>query len=264
MNKKAYEELELRDDYMFGAVMSIEENCKRLLEIVLNIKIARLEYTETQKTISLAYDSKGIRLDVFVTDEKGNAYTVEMQTTADQNLPKRSRYYHALTDLSLLSRGADYERLPANILIFICTFDPLGDGRYIYRFRNICTDGRSTELNDGTVKIFLNTKGSRGKISRELKALLDYIDGGAVTDSYTKKLDSDVLNIKIDRNRRLDYMKYELNMLDARKEGIAIGEKQGEERFRLLLKKLVADDRLSELENPDLDLNGLFEEYGIR
>ena len=44
--EEKYIRLELRDDYMFGAVMSNEKNCRKLLEIILGIRIAKLDYTE--------------------------------------------------------------------------------------------------------------------------------------------------------------------------------------------------------------------------
>ena len=47
---KRLEELEIWDDFMFGAVMSNKELCKHLLEIILQKKIRDIRYTELQKT----------------------------------------------------------------------------------------------------------------------------------------------------------------------------------------------------------------------
>ena len=46
---KRIEELEIWDDFMFGAVMSNKELCKHLLEIILQKKIKDIRYTELQK-----------------------------------------------------------------------------------------------------------------------------------------------------------------------------------------------------------------------
>ena len=51
---KAYEELELQDDFMFSMVMRDPKYCKPFLETVLGIKIAKIEYLEPQKTIDLS------------------------------------------------------------------------------------------------------------------------------------------------------------------------------------------------------------------
>ena len=65
---KPIEELELADDYMFMAVMRDEEICTELLERLLKIKIEKVEYPELQKEIRPYYESKGVRLDVYVKD----------------------------------------------------------------------------------------------------------------------------------------------------------------------------------------------------
>ena len=87
---KRLEELEIWDDFMFGAVMSNKELCKHLLEIILQKKIRDIRYTELQKTIDLQYDAKSIQLDVYVEDDLDSVYNIEIQTTNEKNLPKRS------------------------------------------------------------------------------------------------------------------------------------------------------------------------------
>ena len=94
---KRLEELEIWDDFMFGAVMSNKELCKHLLEIILQKKIKDIRYTELQKAINLQYDAKSIRLDVYVEDDTESVYNIEIQTTNEKNLPKRSRYYQGMT-----------------------------------------------------------------------------------------------------------------------------------------------------------------------
>lgn len=41
MRKKTLQELTIIDNFMFGAVMMIPENCKRFLELALGIEISR-------------------------------------------------------------------------------------------------------------------------------------------------------------------------------------------------------------------------------
>ena len=41
-NIKRFEELEIRDDFMFGVIMRNPKYCKPFLETVLNIKIERI------------------------------------------------------------------------------------------------------------------------------------------------------------------------------------------------------------------------------
>lgn len=109
------------------------ELCKGTLERLSGISIDYIEYPEEQKIIDIAKDSKSVRLDVYLRDEKGIVYNVEMQTANGKNLPKRSRYYQGMIDLNAIEKGADYNELPQSLVIFICTFDVFGKAEGIIK-----------------------------------------------------------------------------------------------------------------------------------
>ena len=203
---KTLEQLTIVDDFMFGAVMRDPKLCKPLLEMVLGVKIARIEYPELQKTVSERYDSKSIRLDVYVQDDAGTVYDIEIQTTNKKHLPRRVRYYQGLIDLNILEKGEDYMALRKSFVIFICTYDPFGKDRYVYTFENRCREDASVALGDDAVKIVLNTKGTVGEISGELKALLRYMDGMEPESAYTQILNKAVTEIKADEKWRREFM----------------------------------------------------------
>jgi len=210
LKKRSIEDLTIADDFMFGAVMSDPKLCKPLLEYILNIKIKSIEYPELQKVIDKRYDSKGIRLDVYIEDDKNTVYNIEIQTTSSKNLPKRMRYYQGLIDLHTIDKGEDYLKLKKSFVIFICTYDPFGEGRYIYTFRNRCDENTDMTLNDDTAKIVVNSTGTQGEINDELKAALDYIAGRAPTMPYSKDLDKAVGKVKNDEKWRERFMKLSL------------------------------------------------------
>lgn len=81
MKMKKYEELELRDDFMFSRIMSNPKFVKPLLETILGVKIRKIVYPQTQKTIDLSLQAKGIRLDVYVEDDQNTVFNLEMQTS---------------------------------------------------------------------------------------------------------------------------------------------------------------------------------------
>ena len=64
-NKK-FDELELKDDFMFYLIMGQERYCKPFLEIILETEIEKLEYHVSQASIEHRPLSKGGRLDVYV------------------------------------------------------------------------------------------------------------------------------------------------------------------------------------------------------
>ena len=102
---KKYEELTIKDDFMFGIIMRNPKYCKTFLETVLDVKISRIEYPETQKTIDISLSSKSIRLDIYVEDGKNTVYNIEMQSALYKYIPKRSRYYQDMIDLNILEKG---------------------------------------------------------------------------------------------------------------------------------------------------------------
>ena len=224
---RKYEELTLSDDYMFGAVMNDPECCKPLIELILGKKVARIEYPELQKSVWNAYGAKGIRLDVYVKDEEETVYDMEIQTGFSDGLPKRTRYYQGQIDLSVLSRGNGYESLKKSFVIFICRFDPFGEGRYQYTFENRCLENPSLPLGDGTQKIFLNTKGKTGDISDGLRNFLRYLENQTPADTYTEHLEEKVAKAKDNEEGRAGFMKYELEMAELERKSIAKGRTEG-------------------------------------
>ena len=90
---KAWDELTICDNFLFLKVMQNKRICKRLIEKILGIRIRKISYPVTEKNIDIRYDSKSVRLDVFVEDDNGTLYDIEMQTTdgdTPDELPKRA------------------------------------------------------------------------------------------------------------------------------------------------------------------------------
>ena len=134
IRRKTLKELTIKDNFMFGAVMCDENNCRRLLELVLGFPIERVEVSK-EKSMIYHPEYKGVRLDVYAKDENHTHYNVEMQAVAHAALGKRARYYHSQMDMDLLVSGKEYVELPNTYIIFICDFDPFGLGKYRYTFR---------------------------------------------------------------------------------------------------------------------------------
>ena len=76
---KTIQQLNLEDDFLFAKVMSDKEVCRKVLEKILGVSIREVSVPATQKTINTLYDGKGIRLDVYLNDNEGTVYNVEME-----------------------------------------------------------------------------------------------------------------------------------------------------------------------------------------
>ena len=83
--KKTLSELTIKDNFVFGAVMCEEDNCRKFLEMVLDFPIERVEVNK-EKSIVYHPEYKGVRLDVYAKDEKNTHYNVEMQAIKEPAL----------------------------------------------------------------------------------------------------------------------------------------------------------------------------------
>ena len=246
---KKFEELELRDDFMFGVVMRDPKYCKPFLETILGIKISHIEYPKSQKAIDLSADAKSVRLDVYVEDGKNTVYDIEMQTTKEDNLPKRMRYYQGMIDLNILEKGEGYRKLKRSFVIFICTFDLFGEGRHVYTFENRCIQDPDLVLGDEATKIILNTKGTMDDVSPEMKRLLNYIDGEAPADDFTKDLEEAVKSVRDNEKWRLDYMTLQMSYQEKYEQGLEQGATRG--RMQVLV-HLIAKKRNKNQSVPEI------------
>ena len=238
-NFKRWEDLTITDDFMFCKVMSDPDICKELLEILLHIKIERLEFQEPQKSFRLTSESKGIRLDVYVKDSN-RIFDIELQTTNERNLELRTRYYQGVMDISELEKGEFFSNMKESYIIFICMFDPFGADMPIYTVKQTFAENDKLIFNDKTHKIFYNVKAFE-KIANdvETKAFLEYLCKHQSTTKFTQSLETAVYRNRNNQNWRKDYMTLAYNLSlaaekaakkaakKAREEGISIGRNEG-------------------------------------
>ena len=217
--------LTIKNNFMFAAVMSDEENCKGFLERVLPIKIDHVEIS-TEKSIVYHPKYKGVRLDVYAKDEKNTRYNVEMQVLKQPALGRRSRYYQSHMDMDILVKGCNYAELPDSYVIFLCDFDPFGAGKYRYTFQITCREVGNILLKDGRCIVFLNTHGENSKdVPKELVSFLEFVHADLkesqkdFQDDYVRQVQKSVTHIRESREMEERFMLLELLLEDERREG---------------------------------------------
>lgn len=226
-------DLTIKNNFMFAAVMSDEENCKGFLERALPIKIEHVEIS-TEKNIIYHPEYKGVRLDVYAKDEKNTRYNIEMQVLKQPDLGRRSRYYQSQMDMELLAKGCEYIELPDSYVIFLCDFDPFGEGKYRYTFRKSCEETQKASLKDGQCIMFLNTRGENAEdVPKELVSFLKFVHADLkesqedFEDDYVRQVQKSVTHIKGNRKMEEKFMLLEELLKDERKEGIKEGIQKG-------------------------------------
>lgn len=127
---KKFKELTIKNNFMFGAVMCDENNCKEMLEMVLQVPIERIEISK-EKSIVYHPAHKGVRLDVYAKDRNNTHYDVEMQAIKKKALGKK---------------------------------------KYCYTFANQCLEDATLNQGDGCRSIFLSTHGENEEERAEARA----------------------------------------------------------------------------------------------
>ena len=236
MNRKPFEELTIADNYMFTRVMSNLDECKTLLEILLQIKITEISIPESEATLMASYDAKSIRLDVHTSDPE-HEYDIEMQTTDKKDLPLRARYYQSLMDIESTQRGTKYKNLKENVVIFICLHDPFDKEEPVYTLRNTCAENPAVKYDDKMIKIFYNCENCDKLENKEIRDFLHFVATKHATSEYTSRLDELVRRLKVTPREQLYYNNW-VEITDdirdeAREEGFASGIAEGERNARL-------------------------------
>ena len=218
--EESYASLQFTDDFLFCKILTENGDItKELLELILGKRLGVVR-TDKQKLIEITADGRGIRLDVYAEDNENQIFDIEMQTTRQKNLSKRSRYYQGMMDLDLINRGADFRELKKSYVIFICMNDPFPKhGRHIYCFENICKEEPVLSLGDETYKVFLNASGTEGDVSCELEDFLHLLRNGYGESELAKKIEQQVAKAREHKEWRLEYMTLYMRDRQNREEG---------------------------------------------
>ena len=202
--------LTLANNFIFCKVL--EENpdvCKELLEMLLDIKIDRIEQPKSEQTFKTDFDSRGIRLDVYVKDGTGRCFDIEIQTSNYMRLEKRARYYQGLMDVDSIQFGQEYSALKDSYVIFLCLGDAFGPRLPVYTFRYRAEEDKNILMNDGTVNIFFNATMYDKMQSENLRSFFRYLCGKNSDDNFTDRLSALVERVKMNAQWRHRYMTIE-------------------------------------------------------
>lgn len=234
------EELNLVDRFLFDETMESREAYQATVSILLENEVELLGYPETEKEFRVSPELRQIRLDVIGMDHEKTLYYTEMQKKNTGNLRRRSRYYQAQLDVSLLEPGnKDFNLLNDSCFILIAPFDLFGRELYRYTFEGVCRECPDLKIEDGAVRVFINTMGrNREAFSQEFLDFMEYIT--ASTDKAVEKTESSRIKLIHERVRKIrasekmgvKYMQRWEEVEYARDEGREEGMTQGREEGR--------------------------------
>lgn len=244
MTHKKFHELNLSDAYLFTATPEDTETCRLTLELLLGREIGSVT-VHAEHTVLFSRDYRSIRLDIYVQDEENGLYNVEMQAENNGNLPKRSRYHQSEMDVSSLKPGTGFNDLKPNYVIFVCCSNPFGGGLYRYTFTNRCAEN-GQELNDGAIKMFLNTKGKNPQdVPTELVHFPEYTENSTdecaakQNDHTIRHIHRRVTAVKQNQEWEQKYMLFDELLQKEYAQELQKGRSEGIQTMILLTQKLI-------------------------
>ncbi|MBO5055595.1 MAG: Rpn family recombination-promoting nuclease/putative transposase [Lachnospiraceae bacterium] len=220
-------DLNLVDRFLFDETMENREAYEAAVSILLENEVELLDRAETEKEFRISPKLREIRLDVVSMDSQKRIYYTEMQKKNTGNLKKRSRYYQAHIDVSLLEPGSmNFNLLNDSCFILIAPFDIFERGLCRYTFEGTCRECPDLKLGDGSIKVFINTKGrNREEFSEEFLDFMDYVTNssakvaGRTKSEKIKLIHRQVQKIKESEKMGVKYMQRWEELAEAKEEG---------------------------------------------
>ena len=229
--EKKWEKAGFKDSVIFAWVVSENKDiCLEILQIILpELNITRIVEIRSEDTRKDSRVLRGVRFDVYVEDDKGHMYDIEMQVNNNHDLGKRLSYYQSNLVRQSLTEGQSFLEKVDTYVVFICDYDFGGSGLPRYTTRLILDENGKT-IDTGEHNVILNAKAKDfAGVSEKLKAFLEYVNSSLITSDLTQRIETSVENLKKSVERKGSYMTYEQEMLTreyyARKEGREEGKK---------------------------------------
>ncbi|WP_418462324.1 Rpn family recombination-promoting nuclease/putative transposase [Frisingicoccus sp.] len=235
--RKPLKKLTLLDRFLFDTAMSDPEICRNILSIIFGDKeVPPIRIGIAEKTEEPYYDSRAVRMDLLAVDENEVIYDAEAQkeNKGKQFLLRRSRLYQSAIDVNLLEPGElDFGKMNDVYVIFIAPFDLFGKNKYRYTFRMTCDEVPGLSMDDGAVRIFLNTHGKNDdEVPPGLVEFLHYVENPEqqekeIQDERVRKLAGQIDMLKNSQEVGVKYMRLWEELEEARREGHDDGVAEG-------------------------------------
>ena len=262
--EEKWEQATIANNYIFYKVMHENPDiCKELLEILLEMKIDRIEIYQ-EKELLAEFGKKGIRMDVYARG-MDKSFDLEIQACDTGELPERARYYQGLMDTTQLESGQDFKNLNSSYIIFICIPDIFKKGLGKYTFENLCLENPEIKLNDRAYKYFFIARNYDKLLNEQQKAFMKCMLSNESSSTFTEKIIRMVKNAKLNTQWRNSFMEFERQLAysfrEGKAEGMELGKAEGMELGKTegrdekaveasveLLKKGIAPEIIAECE----------------
>ncbi len=215
---KDWQNATILNHFIFGRVMENKEICKQFLELVLKKEIEKIDIVEVEKHLKEFIDSRVVRLDVYIKGET-EIYNIELQAKSFDDIAKRCRAHINSIDINLIKPGMAFKDINNVFIIFVCNFDPVGDGLPQYTVERRYIENLNKRFEDGTQIILLNAKAYMKAENKDLQAFLSFISGKEDIDNqFVNKIKKEIKTIKQNEKQKEKFMSLSMIIQDERYE----------------------------------------------
>ena len=202
----------VRNHYAFASVFTEDmELTRKFISALIGKEISKVQLAEKERVFEGSLDGKSIRYDVYLKDEEGGSFDLELQISNDRNLAKRVRYYHSILTADALLKGQFYDKLKDCYVIFIFTdIDPLGKGKTVYEIGNTILNEDNELFEDGQHTFIFNFSKNREKTEDgAIEEIADYFYNNHVSGELSGRIDEMVQELNSNPTWRRKIMTYE-------------------------------------------------------
>ena len=224
--------LGISNDVVFKIVFCQQYFAKKLIEKTLNQNIGNITYIDPEKDFLEGIYKKDVKLDIYVEDDLGNCFDIEMQNyqRKDDSIPLRMRYYLKMMDGNCLKKKENYNKLFYAHTIAICNYPIYTKDKRRFSFISFDEDEKDIEQEWNIKNVYLSTKNKVGRfyIDPELNSFLEYIkDNTHIDCEFVKEIDEEVKRINLNPEKKKAMLTYQMERNYLRAEGRAEGEAKG-------------------------------------
>lgn len=251
------ESIKITENVLFTSVLVNKDIFKEFIKVILGIKISNILEINREQHIDSVSGYRGIRLDVYAED-KTTVYNIEIQTSNEHNIPKRTRVYSGNIDRKQLKRGEkNFNKIKRLYIIFVSTdniFKKTELGAEINEpiliFENIALLNKNgcmdyVKLNDESYKVIVNLACNSDDINnKDLKSLIELLKDGYVANTHSNlsnMMENEARRLKADEEWRSDSM---LTYEQALAKKVEEGKKEGRKESKLEIAKSMVSDNL--------------------
>lgn len=154
------------DDLMFKVMSDEDDFCMEIVRTVIGDK--ELIIVEPKQQFSIAnLKGKSVVLDLLCKKEDGTLLNVEVQKAESEDHERRARYNAALLSARYTVKGAEFEKIPDVVIIFITKKDFFKKGKTVYYVDRVLR-GLGEVVYNGITEIYINASVNDGSDIAEL------------------------------------------------------------------------------------------------